>query len=74
VAAFGVAALGFKEVAPLALAVMALADSRYRRVGALLLAAVLCSGWSSRSKLGLDFLPANAAYHASTVALCAPMV
>lgn len=74
VALLGAVALGFKEVAVLAVAVIALSRPGYRYVGAVLVAGLCASAWSSAHKIGLHFLVDNLRFHVETVALFAPAV
>lgn len=74
VALLGTLALGFKEVAAVAIAVMVLTRPGYRLVGALLVAALGLGSLSSAHKLGLHSVPDNVRFHAHTVALFAPLV
>ncbi len=74
VAFLGMMAAGFKEVAALGVACLALGLPGYRSVGVLVGGAVAVGAVFSLHKLGIVFVAENLRFHASTVALFAPLV
>lgn len=74
VLAAGLATLGFKEVAAVAIACRSLSEPRYRGVGVALFLLAAMSSASSSFKLGLANVMPNLHYHAETLGLFVAVV
>lgn len=74
VAGLAFAAMGFKEMSPLALSVICLFTPRYRSVGVLVWVWVGIASMASTHKIGVAFLLENLHFHVGTVALFAPVI
>lgn len=74
VATAGIVALGFKEMAPLVLAIICLTTRGYRTVGMGLAGAVALTSVASAHKLDASFLYENILFHLETLALLLPVL
>lgn len=70
----GMLALGFKEMAAVAVVALGALRPGYRVAVAVVLAGLVAGSLSSAHKLGLGFVLENLRFHAGTVALFAPVV